>query len=152
MNAPLTTRRARGGATCFGVLSGSPCSLASSSETRLSQEVCAMARLDLSSSDWRTWRIWRCSSGGRSTFSWREESRGGAWPAALVTALMWIGLGVFASFNFSSTIVSDSKMYGVIGVVFTLVTWFIVMGAVLTLGAVVGAMWERRRGMHGHAD
>ncbi len=74
------------------------------------------------------------------------------WPAALVTALMWIGLGVFASFNFSSTIVSDSKMYGVIGVVFTLVTWFIVMGAVLTLGAVVGAMWERRRGMHGHAD
>jgi membrane protein len=74
------------------------------------------------------------------------------WPAALTTGLMWIGLGVFASFYFSSTIVSDSKTYGAIGVVFTLVTWFIAMGAVLTLGAVVGVLWERRREMHRQAD
>jgi membrane protein len=66
-------------------------------------------------------------------------------PAALATALFWIGLGVFAAFYFSSTIVSDSKTYGAIGVTFTLVTWFIAMGAVLTLGAVVGAVWQRRR-------
>jgi len=72
--------------------------------------------------------------------------------AALTTALMWIGLGVFASFYFSSTIVSDSKTYGAIGVVFTLVTWFIAMGAVLTLGAVVGVLWEKRREMHRQAD
>jgi len=67
------------------------------------------------------------------------------WRVALATAVMWIGLGVFASFYFSSTIVSDSKTYGTIGVVFTLVTWFIAMGAVLTLGAVVGALWENRQ-------
>jgi membrane protein len=72
--------------------------------------------------------------------SWRQVL-----PAAISTALFWIGLGVFAAFYFSSTIVSDSKTYGTIGVTFTLVTWFIAMGAVLTLGAVVGAVWQKRR-------
>jgi membrane protein len=67
-------------------------------------------------------------------------------PAALATSVFWIGLGVFAAFYFSSTIVSDSKTYGPIGVTFTLVTWFIAMGAVVTLGAVAGAVWQRRRG------
>jgi membrane protein len=76
--------------------------------------------------------------GGRE--SWR-----GVFPAAISTALFWVGLGGFAAFYFSSTIVSDSKTYGTIGVTFTLVTWFIAMGAVLTLGAVVGAVWQRRR-------
>jgi membrane protein len=76
--------------------------------------------------------------GGRE--SWRHVL-----PAALATGLFWIGLGVFAAFYFSSTIVSDSKTYGSIGVTFTLVTWFIAMGAVLTLGAVVGAVWAKRR-------
>jgi membrane protein len=66
-------------------------------------------------------------------------------PAALATSVFWIGLGVFAAVYFSSTIVSDSKTYGTIGVTFTLVTWFIAMGAVVTLGAVVGAVWQRRR-------
>lgn len=81
--------------------------------------------------------------GGRE--SWR-----GTLPAAVATALFWVGLGVFAAFYFSSTVVSDSKTYGTIGVTFTLVTWFIAMGAVLTLGAVVGAVWQRRR--HRTAD
>jgi membrane protein len=76
--------------------------------------------------------------GGRE--SWRRVR-----PAAIATAIFWVGLGVFAAFYFSSTIVSDSKTYGPIGVTFTLVTWFIAMGAVLTLGAIVGAVWERRR-------
>jgi membrane protein len=66
-------------------------------------------------------------------------------PAALATSAFWLGLGVFAAFYFSSSIVSDSKTYGPIGATFTLVTWFIAMGAVLTLGAVVGAVWHRRR-------
>jgi len=66
-------------------------------------------------------------------------------PSAVATALLWIGLGVFASLYFSSTVVSDSRLYGKIGVVFTLVTWFIAIGAVITLGAVVGAVWEQRR-------
>jgi membrane protein len=76
--------------------------------------------------------------GGRA--SWREVR-----PAAIATALFWIGLGVFAAFYFSSTIVDDSKTYGTIGVTFTLVTWFIAMGAVLTLGAVAGSVWAKRR-------
>jgi membrane protein len=76
--------------------------------------------------------------GGRE--SWRRVR-----PAAIATGLLWVGLGVFAAFYFSSTIVGDSKTYGTIGVTFTLVTWFIAIGAVLTLGAVVGAVWQRRR-------
>jgi membrane protein len=66
-------------------------------------------------------------------------------PAALVTGGFWVGLGAFASFYFSSTLVSDSHLYGTIGVVFTLVSWFIAMGAVITLGAVIGAEWTNRR-------
>jgi membrane protein len=66
-------------------------------------------------------------------------------PAALATALFWIGLGIFASLTFSSSIVEDSKTYGTIGVAFTLATWFIAIGAVISLGAVVGAVWHNRR-------
>ncbi len=36
-------------------------------------------------------------------------------------------------------------MYGKIGVVFTLVTWFIAIGAVITLGAVAGVLWQKRK-------
>jgi membrane protein len=66
-------------------------------------------------------------------------------PAAISTALFWLGLGVFASFYFSSTVISDNRLYGTIGVVFSLMTWFIAIGAVLALGAVVGAVWQNRR-------
>jgi membrane protein len=63
---------------------------------------------------------------------------------ALTTAIFWIGLGVFASFYFSSTIVSDSRLYGTIGVVFSLLTWFIGIGAVIMLGALTGLVWQDR--------
>ena len=66
-------------------------------------------------------------------------------PAALATGVFWVGLGAFASFYFSSTLVSDSHLYGAIGVVFTLVTWFIAMGAVIILGSVVGHTYLIRR-------
>jgi membrane protein len=69
----------------------------------------------------------------RGTEPWRR-----VFPAALVTGVFWVGLGAFASLYFSSTLVSDSHLYGAIGVVFTLITWFIAMGAVIILGAVVG--------------
>jgi membrane protein len=75
-----------------------------------------------------------------------RESWRAVFPAALTTGLCWIGLGVFAAFYFATTIVDDSKTYGPIGVTFTLVTWFIAIGAVITLGAVIGAVWQRRRG------
>lgn len=72
--------------------------------------------------------------------SWRAVR-----PAAIFTGFFWVGLGVFAAFYFSTTIVDDSKTYGTIGVTFTLVTWFIAIGAVISLGAIVGAVWQRRR-------
>jgi membrane protein len=71
-------------------------------------------------------------------------------PAALITALCWIGLGVVAALYFSSTLVSDSHLYGTIGVVFTLVTWFIAVGAVFSIGATVGAVIDRRRAAGRH--
>jgi membrane protein len=80
--------------------------------------------------------------GGREP--WRR-----VFPAALATGVFWVGLGAFASLYFSSTIVSDSHLYGAIGVVFTLVTWFIAMGAVVTLGAVTGHVWLSRRSHRG---
>jgi len=73
-------------------------------------------------------------------------------PAALATGVFWVGLGAFASLYFSSTLVSDSHLYGPIGVVFTLLSWFIAMGAVITLGAVVGRVWLIRRAPSASAE
>src|SRR4051812_13127358 len=73
--------------------------------------------------------------------AWRALAR-----PALLTGIFWVGLSIFASAVFSSTIVSDSRLYGTVGVVFTLLTWFIAIGAVVVLGAVAGATWEARRG------
>jgi membrane protein len=72
-------------------------------------------------------------------------------PAAVVTAVFWIGLSVFSTFYFSSSLVADNRLYGQIGVVFTLTTWFIAMGAVITLGAVLGAVLQKGR-RHTPAD
>jgi membrane protein len=65
--------------------------------------------------------------------------------AAVATALFSIGFGVFSSFYFSGSIISDDRLYGPIGIVFDVVTWFIAVGAVITLGAVTGVVWEARR-------
>jgi membrane protein len=64
------------------------------------------------------------------------------WRPAVVTGAFWIGLGVFGGFYFSTTIESDSRLYGPIGVVFSLLTWFIAVGAVIALGAAVGVVWR----------
>ncbi len=71
--------------------------------------------------------------------------------AALITAVFWIGLAVVASFYFSSSLVSDSHLYGTIGVVFTLATWFIAMSAVIILGATLGAVVSERLARSGDA-
>ena len=65
---------------------------------------------------------------------------------ALVTALLWIALAFFSSLYFSTTVIDDSKTYGTIGVVFTFLTWFILIGTVIVLGAACGAVWEARAG------
>lgn len=76
--------------------------------------------------------------------SWRRVIR-----PALATALLWVCLSTFSSLYFSTVIIADSRMYGSIGVVFTFLTWFILIGIVIVLGAAVGAVWERRRGRGG---
>jgi membrane protein len=66
-------------------------------------------------------------------------------PSAIATALFSAGLGVFSSFYFSSTVISDSKTYGSIGAVLSIATWFIAVGAVIILGAVAGVAWRDRK-------
>jgi membrane protein len=63
---------------------------------------------------------------------------------ALLTAILWVALGFFSSLYFSSVIIDDSKTYGTIGVVFTFLTWFILIGGVIVLGAACGAVWQQR--------
>jgi membrane protein len=70
--------------------------------------------------------------------------------AALLTALLWIGLELFSAVYFSESIISDSRLYGSIGVVFSLLTWFIAIGAVIVLGAAGGVTWDQRK-MAGHS-
>jgi membrane protein len=65
---------------------------------------------------------------------------------ALVSGLLWVVLSVFSSIYFSTTVVDDSKTYGTIGVVFTFLSWFILIGFVIVLGAAGGAVWQQRRG------
>jgi Virulence factor BrkB len=65
-------------------------------------------------------------------------------PPALLTAALWVALGLFSSLYFSSVIIDDSKTYGTIGVVFTFLTWFILIGSVVVLGAACGAVWQQR--------
>jgi membrane protein len=66
-------------------------------------------------------------------------------PAAVFTGAFYAGLGVFSKFYFSSTITSDSKTYGAIGAILSILTWFVAIGAVIILGAVAGAVWEGRK-------
>ena len=66
-------------------------------------------------------------------------------PSAVITGVLYGGLGVFSKFYFSDTITADSKTYGTIGAIFGIMTWFIAIGAVIILGAVAGAAWEDRK-------
>jgi Virulence factor BrkB len=88
---------------------------------------------------WRKWWTMHFLLAGRA--SWHALIR-----PALVTAVLWLALAVFSSISLSSSIVSDSKLYGTIGVVFTLLTWFILVATVLVLGAAFGAVWQKRKG------
>ncbi|MBV9000159.1 MAG: YihY/virulence factor BrkB family protein [Solirubrobacterales bacterium] len=68
---------------------------------------------------------------------------------ALVTAILWVALGLFSSVYFSPMVIDDSKTYGAIGVVFTFLTRFILIGSVIVLGAALGAVWQQRTTQRG---
>ncbi|HEY2201727.1 MAG TPA: YhjD/YihY/BrkB family envelope integrity protein [Solirubrobacteraceae bacterium] len=63
---------------------------------------------------------------------------------ALVTGLGWLCLALFAGLFLSGDVVSDRRDYGTIGVVFTLLTWFVLIGTAIVLGAVGGVFWQTR--------
>jgi membrane protein len=65
-------------------------------------------------------------------------------PSAVATGLFGAVFGVFSTLYFSSTIISDDRIYGPIGAVFDIVTWLVGIGAVIILGAVAGVVWQER--------
>jgi membrane protein len=71
--------------------------------------------------------------------SWRD-----LFPAAVATAVFWVGMEAVFSVIFSGTVISDDKKYGPIGVVFALMSWLISIGVVIILGAVAGIVWQER--------
>jgi membrane protein len=71
--------------------------------------------------------------------SWRR-----LYPCAVTTGLFWLGMLVVFSVIFSGMVISYDQKYGPIGVVFGLMSFFIAIGVVITLGAAVGLMWQDR--------
>ena len=70
---------------------------------------------------------------------------------AVASGVLWVGFGLFSSVYFSPLLISDSHTYGTIGVVFTLITWFFLIGAIIVLGAVFGAAWQAHT-EHDHGE
>jgi membrane protein len=90
------------------------------------------------------WTMWFLLAG---RVSWRLLLR-----PAILTGLFWMGLEWFSSVYFSAAIISDSRLYGTIGVVFSLMVWFIAIGAVTVLGAVAGATWNSGKAVPGPSE
>jgi membrane protein len=65
-------------------------------------------------------------------------------PCAVATGSFWLGMLAVFHFIFSGMVISYDKKYGAIGVVFALMSFFIAIGVVITLGAAVGMMWRDR--------
>ncbi len=66
-------------------------------------------------------------------------------PSAIATAVCWVGMYAVFHLVFSNSVTSDDKKYGPIGVIFALMSFFIAVGVVIVLGAVVGLVWRERR-------
>jgi membrane protein len=90
------------------------------------------------------WTMWFLLAG---RVSWRLLLR-----PAILTGLFWMGLEWFSSVYFSAAIISDRRLYGTIGVVFSLMVWFIAIGAVIVLGAVAGATWNSGKAVPGPSE
>ena len=65
---------------------------------------------------------------------------------ALVTGLLWLCLVLFSALFLSEDVISNQRDYGTIGVVFTLLTWFVLIGTAIVLGSVGGMFWQTRAG------
>lgn len=76
--------------------------------------------------------------GGR--ISWRESL-----PSAIATGVCWLGMVIVFSLVFSETVITNDKQYGPVGVTFGFMIYFIAMGVVIILGAVIGVSWREAR-------
>ena len=76
--------------------------------------------------------------GGR--ISWRDSL-----PSAIATGVCWLGMVIVFSLVFSETVITDDKKYGPIGVTFGFMAYFIAIGVVIILGAVIGVFWRETR-------
>ena len=47
---------------------------------------------------------------------------------------------------FSETLITNEKKYGPIGVTFGFMTYFVAIGVVIILGAMIGVFWREARG------
>ena len=65
-------------------------------------------------------------------------------PAAVATAVFWLGMEAVFSVIFSGMVTSYDTKYGPIGVVFALMSWLVAIGVVIILGAVAGIVWQER--------
>lgn len=72
--------------------------------------------------------------------SWPE-----LFPSALATAICWLAMSAVFKLTMSSTITSNYKKYGDIGVVLSLMSFLIAIGVVIILGAIIGVVWRLRR-------
>lgn len=70
---------------------------------------------------------------------WRE-----LFPSALATGICWFGMALLFRLTMSSSITSDSRKYGSIGVVFAIMSLLIAIGVVIMLGALAGLAWRER--------
>ena len=80
--------------------------------------------------------LWWMLSGRRR---WRELL-----PAALATALCWLGMTIVFRLTMSNTITSNYKKYGSIGVIFAIMSYLVAIGVVIIIGAVFGVVWRER--------
>ena len=63
-------------------------------------------------------------------------------PSAVITALFYIGLGIFSALYFSRTVESNFKSYGPIGAVLGMMSWLVAVAVVLILGSICGLVWD----------
>jgi membrane protein len=99
-------------------------------EPHIGHIVASGAQFLLAGAFW--WWTLHCLLDGRIT--WRR-----LFPAGLVTAICYTGVGVYLAFFGSSSILANEASYGPIGAVMTLLTIEVGLGVALHLGAVIGA-------------
>jgi membrane protein len=65
-------------------------------------------------------------------------------PCAVATGVFYLGMEAVFALVFSGMITSNDERYGPIGIVFSLMSYFIAIGVVVILGAVTGLVWQER--------